>query len=163
MSELRLEGKALEDAKHSTFADAEKLLALAERLQLQAEQHDARYARYELGILGIIACLTLLVPVLMALQAGKLISEGMTTGVLIAAIVEAVLGIIYCWIRWSEFARMRDSERRLMQRLIDMLREIEGAFSLDDHVSVLERVGFQTRLARFGIGTGTRPNQNGSS
>jgi len=161
MPELRLEGKALEEAKSSAFSEAEKLLAVAEKLEQIAERQDNRVVWTSFLMMGIAAALTLLGLLLLVLSTSKLLSIELALGVFLVAVVQSAAGVMYCWSLRTTSAQTRDDERRLMQRLIDMLRELEGAFAHDDTVSILERVGFQTRLARHGIGPSSRPNQNG--
>jgi hypothetical protein len=156
MPELRLEGKALEEAKTSGIAEAAKLLALAEKLEQVAERHDARVIRTSFALLGIAAALTVLGLILLILVSAKVLAGGDALWMFLVGALEAAVGAAYCWQLRVTAARNRENERYLMQRLVDMLREIEGTFALDETVSVLERVEFQTRLSRFGIGPGTR-------
>jgi hypothetical protein len=156
MPELILEGKTLEKVKSSTFNEALRILAVAETFERHAEQRTAEVVRYDFAIQLIVAIATIGLLILPALQNANLYPQVAIWGFTAAIYAQVAWTIYCCWRLRAKAALARDEDLRLMQRLIDLLREIEGAFALDEEVSVLDRVGLQTRLMRYGIGPGVR-------
>ncbi|MBY0456373.1 MAG: hypothetical protein K2V38_03480, partial [Gemmataceae bacterium] len=68
--------------------------------------------------------------------------------------IAAVVLIVYVLILRSRLRKRLRREQRVLDELVDMLREFEQFLSHEEQLTALERATFRIRLLRFGIGSG---------
>ncbi len=130
--------------------DAEKLLELAEKLQDRCEGFDRRI--FFTSVFGTFVTIGVAgVGIFLLLFDSPEPRIAMLFSVLL--FLYSAMLFATCIILRNMSLILYRREKRALQSIVDMLREIDQAITHDGEMSAIERAEFKIRLARFDIGS----------